>query len=297
MLSLERFGGSKFPSSGVLASSASRGWQGMMAELRAHRAGEIPAICPNHMEITLAVDGVAGATVERRGNGQFQSTAVRPGTLWLCPIGVAEDSIRITAPLPRILHLYLPKTHFSMLSGITSRAVKPDEIPYLADIGDDFLRQCGYRILHELESESAGGALFIEHLSMSVALHLASAYTDAPPASRQNDRLGALDRRRLDRVLEYIERNLDNELSLSELAAIACLSPYHFARAFRDTIGIPPHRFVSKRRLKLAQHLLRNTALPLVEIAHTCKFSSQTTFTRAFLRQVGVTPGEYRRGC
>jgi AraC family transcriptional regulator len=294
MPSLERFGGLKFPNAGLLASSGELAWTGIAAELRAHPAGEIPAICPNHMEITLAVDGVAGGAVERRGNGRFQRTPVRGGTLWFCPIGVREDSIRITAPLPRILHVYLPKDQFARISQNTSRPVMPDEIFYLADVDDELVRQIGYRILREL-ADNDGGSLLVEHLAMSLMLHLSAAYSSNGTSIARHPPPGALDKRRLSRVVDHIEANLGRDLTLADLARVACLSPHHFARAFRDATGVPPHRFVTGRRLLLAQRLLADPSMTLSQVAFACRFASQSTFTRAFQRQVGTTPGEFRK--
>jgi AraC family transcriptional regulator len=106
---------------------------------------------------------------------------------------------------------------------------------------------------------------------------------------------GALDRRRLVRVLDYIESNLEGDLSLDGMASIACLSRYHFARAFRQAIGRPPHRYVNGRRLERAKALLTQDDRPLADIALALGFSSQANFTRAFAQATGQAPGRYRQ--
>jgi AraC family transcriptional regulator len=295
MNSLLQFGETKFPNAGLLSCSRGRDWNGLAAELRTHPRGEIPAIRSQQMEITLATRNAPDGWVERRGAGSYQKTAVRHGTLWLCPIGVEEDSIRITAPLPEILHLYISRSQFEHLSEHASRPVTPDEIHYLADVEDELMRQMGYRILRELREESSGGGLLIEQLSLSMLAHLVSSYSARSFGSSETSRRGALDVRRLERVVDYIEANIDGDLALADLAEVACLSRYHFARAFREATGRPPHRYISERRLDHARRHLRENELSLAEISLACRFSSQATFTRAFQRQVGVTPGEFRR--
>ena len=295
MTTLAEFGEHKFPRAGLLRSSKTRGWRGFAAELRAHPAGEIPALRPDQMEITLALTDVTGGAVERRGNGQFQSTAVRKGTTWFCPIGIEEDSIRMTADLPQILHLYFPQQRFDDYSERSSRAVSPGSIHYAADVNDELVRQLAYRILEELEAETSSGALLADHLSMALFSHVASRYASEGTGTAPERVRGALDRRRLKRVLDYIEDNLETDLSLDQLAAIACLSPHHFARSFRDAVGTPPHRYVSARRLELARELLGQTDLPLSEIALRLRFSSQATFTRAFQRSSGLPPAQFRQ--
>jgi AraC family transcriptional regulator len=104
----------------------------------------------------------------------------------------------------------------------------------------------------------------------------------------------ALDDRRLLRVMQFIAANLQNDIRLKDLAAVANLSPFHFSRAFRKATGQSPHRFVRGCRLEKAMELLCEVDTSLAEIALTCSFSSQSSFTRAFTRAFGLSPGLYR---
>lgn len=106
--------------------------------------------------------------------------------------------------------------------------------------------------------------------------------------------LSALSSPRLRRVLEYIEANIARHMRLAELADIAALSPYHFARAFRTATGVPPMRFVWRRRVERAKWLMQKSDLPLALISFECGFSSQSHFTSVFKRETGVTPSQYR---
>ena len=109
------------------------------------------------------------------------------------------------------------------------------------------------------------------------------------PAAR-----GALDPGRLDRVRDFIETNLGEDLTIGALANEACLSPSHFARAFKAATGVTPHRYLTNRRLEKARSWISEGRLPLAEIAFRCGFSSQASFTKWFKRLAGATPGEYR---
>jgi AraC family transcriptional regulator len=97
-------------------------------------------------------------------------------------------------------------------------------------------------------------------------------------------------------VLDYIEANLEGDLTVARLASVACLSQFHFARAFKAAVGQSPHRHVGARRLERAKELLRDTDRALADIALALKFSCQGNFTRAFRRATGQTPAQYRRG-
>ena len=88
-----------------------------------------------------------------------------------------------------------------------------------------------------------------------------------------------------------MEAHLGGELSIDALANEACLSPFHFARAFKAATGTAPHRYLTDRRIMRARTLISEGLLPLAEIADVCGFSSQAHFTRWFKRIVGVTPG------
>lgn len=97
------------------------------------------------------------------------------------------------------------------------------------------------------------------------------------------------------RVREYIDANLEANVGLDRLSEIAGLSRCHFARAFKQSAGATPHNFLIHRRLCKARDLLRDTNLPLAEIAVAAGFSDQSHFSRRFRQYVGVSPNAFRR--
>ncbi|MEQ8294734.1 MAG: AraC family transcriptional regulator [Roseovarius sp.] len=295
MESLLDHGVMKFPKAGLLATSESRSWNGIAAELRAHPAGEIPDICAQQTEITFAVHGSAGGSVQRRGNGQLQITPSRTGTIWLCPSGIQEDHIRITENIPEVLHVYLPPSQLDIRSESTSHRPEFGEAFYRAGLEDEFVRQICLRIVAELREETSGGALLMEHLAMALTAHLFDLSDRASRSAPRSPETGALDRRRLRRVCDYIETHWDSELSIADLASVACLSRYHFSRAFTAATGETPGRYIGRRRLEHAAELLRRTDISLTDIAALCCFSSQTAFAKAFRRRFQQTPGAFRR--
>lgn len=116
--------------------------------------------------------------------------------------------------------------------------------------------------------------------------------------SRQMDAqapAAGLSPQRRQRVVDYIEARLSHPISLADIAAVAALSPYHFARAFKASMGMTPVRYVWQRRIELARRMLRETGAPLVDVALACGFGSQSHFTTAFKMATGVTPAAYRR--
>lgn len=99
---------------------------------------------------------------------------------------------------------------------------------------------------------------------------------------------------RVRRVTDYIEKNLDKELRLAELAALVYMSPYHFARRFKSTTGVPPHRFVIRQRIARASALLTTPELSIAQISRLVGFRTPSHFTTAFRHVTGVTPNRYR---
>jgi AraC family transcriptional regulator len=104
-----------------------------------------------------------------------------------------------------------------------------------------------------------------------------------------------LPRARLRAVAEYIEEHLDAGPSLDQMAAVARLSAYHFARQFKRATGLPPHQYVIMRRVERAKRVLQTGGdFSLAQVAAHAGFSDQSQFSRHFKRLVGVTPGEFR---
>jgi AraC family transcriptional regulator len=97
------------------------------------------------------------------------------------------------------------------------------------------------------------------------------------------------------RVVEYIEEHLAEEISLAALAELVDLSLYHFARAFKQSLGVPPHRYHMARRMDRAKSLLQKPALSVTRIGVQVGFRETSSFTRAFRKFAGVTPTAYRR--
>ena len=283
------------PTSGLLASSNGLGWSTLSAELRSHGICEVPAIVPRHVEICLVVAGNDNGLVRRTGAGYCQEAMPKAGAIWLSPAGVAKE-IAITAPIPQTMHLYLPTALFDRMKDDFNLPVAPaHSIRHAFGIGDDVIEQIGRSILSELAAETAASRVYVEAASLTLAARLLQKHCDSGACASTEFSKHSLDHIRLRRVLEYIDANIKNEITLETLAGIACYSAFHFSRKFTLAMGVPPHRYISRMRLDYAMAELASGKLPLAEIALNAQFSSQASFTRAFHRATGMTPKEYQR--
>jgi AraC family transcriptional regulator len=167
------------------------------------------------------------------------------------------------------------------------------ELPADAALTDPPIQAAILAIDGEMATGSAGGRLLVESLGNVLAVHLIR-------HARGNERVahhprGGLPRHKLRAALEYIEEHLDTEISLEDLAAVVHFSPYHFARMFKASTGLPPHQYVIARRIERAKQLLRgDDGLSLAQVAARVGFWDQGHFTRHFRRLVGVTPKRFR---
>jgi AraC family transcriptional regulator len=145
----------------------------------------------------------------------------------------------------------------------------------------------------ELTVGSAGGPLAAESLANVLAVQLIRHIS--APRKPVRTREGKLPRARLRAVIEYIEEHLDASPSLEQMATIADISLYHFARQFKTATGLPPHQYVISRRVERAKHLLQERGdFSLAEVAVHAGFSDQSQFSQHYKRLVGVTPGQFR---
>ena len=293
-MALTGHGERKYPHSTRLDSSAGRGWAGLLAERWHHRAGDLPDIEPRETEVIVLTRG--RLRVRRRGDGRIQRTAAIPGTVWLCPAGIREDMIRLYNDLEESVHVYLPAAPLGT-AALEDLEVDPARLRLRYDGGfhDPVIATLAGAVLRELRQPGPAGALLAESLGLSLAVYILRHHSNMAPAALPLARAdGALDPVRQRRVRDFIADNLDSDLSLERLAAEACLSRYHFARAFKAAFGCPPHRFVLAQRLERAKRMLHNPDLPLAEIGAACGFGSQAHFSRAFKQAVGQPPGAWR---
>ncbi|QRG07318.1 helix-turn-helix transcriptional regulator [Xanthobacter dioxanivorans] len=263
--------------------------------MRAHAGTEGPGYNGEQIEIVFLLEGVRDGRATCKFGSREHPVPTHTGTAWVCPAEVRADEIRTTRSPLMAGHIYIPQSSLDAVASDEAVACRKPVLRSAATPRDTMIDYFGRTVLAEMERETSAGRLLADAAVTMLSAHLLQNYAEFTPASIARDQRRPLDPSRLSRVVAHIEHHLDDDISLASLARVACMSAFHFSRSFAAAIGVPPHRYVSQLRLERAKSEIVAGKVPLAEIALRSGFSSQSAFTRAFRRRVGLSPGEYRR--
>jgi AraC family transcriptional regulator len=196
---------------------------------------------------------------------------------------------------PEILQVYLRDSFYeAAVNEIYGCDASSAEIVPRYAILDPLLEQLAVTIISALRAGTVQDGLYIDTLAQMIAVHLAMHHSSR---SRRViiPTVKALPGWKMQHLIEFVEENLDGDLSLTRMAAEAAVSPVHLPQAFKAAIGQSPHQYVLRRRIESAKELLRTSDVPIAEVALSTGFSSQSHLSNWFKRVVGVSPATYRR--
>ncbi|MDQ3302696.1 MAG: AraC family transcriptional regulator [Actinomycetota bacterium] len=161
---------------------------------------------------------------------------------------------------------------------------------------DPQIERIGLALLSEMETGGLGGELCAESLANVLALHLLRQHSSLGGGSgRKSEQKGGFSKRSLERATDYINDNLSQKLTLTEIAGAAQVSPYHLARLFKAAIGLSPHQYVVHQRVEQAKTLLVCTDLSIVDVAGAVGFANQSHLAFHVRRLLGVSPKALRQ--
>jgi AraC family transcriptional regulator len=246
---------------------------------------EVPP-CTHHSLVLVCnpIDNV----VQMR-EGRVHKAKFHGGELVLTPAGM--PCVWRWDAWASVIHLYLSP---QMMPKALLRPMRdPNRVALKGNFGfrDSLVERLLLALKIELESDMLGGRIYGESLGAALACHLLRHYSvSAEAPSEYRERLSG---HRLRQALDYIEQKLGEDLSLAELALVADLSPYHFARAFKQSVGVAPHQYVLAKKVDRAKDLLTRPRMTVAEISQALGFSDQSHFTRVFRRFTGTAPKQY----
>ena len=258
---------------------------GMAAALWSNHHDAQDYEAPSHHTLSCYIAG---------GTGTYRRD--RPGTKGgpdkLCILPAEHRSAWVINGDIRLAHVYFSPEQFA-LGCVTLLDREPRELQLReSTFLDDPQQARRFRQLITLNWQEPGERLLTSSLAHEMLSHVLLGQVGMREGLRLRGGLAAHQRRQL---VEFVDSQLADAISLGQLAGLCALSEYHFARMFRESFGLPPHQYVLARRLNRAQELLRSTWQPLGEIVLGCGFASASHFTIRFSQALGGTPGEYRQ--
>jgi AraC family transcriptional regulator len=263
-------------------------WDGLRLEHYQFRSGALPEHC--HAEHTILISLTDGCPAEMQtGSGLKIVGTQRRGSVCVLPAGLTHKA-QLGGPSEH-LALYVDPSLINRAAAASKLSTRY-EIVERYSRGDPIIASIGSALLAELDSEGLSGRLYAESLANVLAVHLLRHYTTEAGFTAPTS--GGLSPNKLRRVTDFITENFSSDISLGELAHVAGMSSFHFAREFKKATGTTPHQYLIKFRVDQAKSLLADPDLPLVEVGLRAGFSHQSHFTRLFRRITGTTPHLYR---
>lgn len=271
-----------FPCSSV-ASSHPIAWSGLIVEHHRQPAWETPEHCLIQHVISINIGSVS--KIERVVNGRLQQERFLNGNVGIYPARVSE-TLRWDKDAEFILLSLDP----DLLNRTASESFDKDSVELVAHLStrDPLIQGMGLALKVELESGGFGGRLYVESMANALSMHLLRHYWvwKQPVRNYTN----GLPKFKLHQATDYINDNLEQDLTLAEIAAVVQISPFHFARMFKQSTGVAPHQYVVQCRVERAKQLLLQGKMAIADIAVEVGFANQSHLNRHFKRLVGVTP-------
>jgi AraC family transcriptional regulator len=220
----------------------------------------------------------------------FLRQGYRPGGMRIINL-TGEFSSRIMTT-QEVQVFYIPRhaidefTESAELQTVSHIACEPGVV-------DPVVEQLAKALLPAFERSREANQLFLDHAVLAFLSHLLDRYGDL----RRSTILmkGGLSPRQKARAEAFLAANFSRNVSLGEVASFCGISRAHFARAFRQTIGIPPHQWLLRYRIDRAKAMMRDDHLNLAALSVACGFSDQSHFTHIFTRMTGLSPGAWRQ--
>lgn len=251
--------------------------------------GEIHHETPHEAHLVMVVMNTANIRLSVNGATIHDGVAM-PGMFHVTEPG-ARVSCLFRGP-HELLHLHVPNA----LIEEYDRTVPNAPAPQFSRTGlrkDQMVERLSRALL---AGEQIGGALgrhYADCVSAAIVMRLLTSAERVAPAARP--KVSELARWRLRRAIEFVETNLANSISTSDISAAAGLTRMHFAAQFKAATGLRPHEYLLRRRVERAQEMLVQTGMSVVDVALSVGFQSQSHFTVVFNRFVGQPPHAWRQ--
>ena len=261
-------------------------WPSVRVEAGTNNVTAVDEVSGLHHYVSLNVDD-RPITLEVKGEmGDFRRVVLRRGAAWVCPADEVV-SVRLNSNF-RYVRMSIDPVYFDRVVAAESDT-QPVKLRRSYGIVEPQIAHIAGALVAESDAGNPGGIAFVEALATGLSHQMAlHAGERKPVVPRLRGGLSTVAKRR---AIELMDAKLDSNLSVEFLAGEVDLSPAHFARAFRETFGLPPHKYLLHLRLERARRMLDAENAVLADVAQRAGFADQAHFTRFFKREYGVTPG------
>jgi AraC family transcriptional regulator len=276
----------------LMVTSEGLGWKGFCVSRQKEEPHKRTHSPRPHLLIGLMVGG-SGLLIERLKGASVHKN-VSANRFIIIPQSCDFD-ISVNNPI-EIIYIYI---HQSIVDEITRElygdCIGSAGIPPSISFFDPLLEQLVIEVSHSARIKRSSSASYANYLIRAIAAHVVENHSAVSTSKQDQKAIKGLSPRKLNLVIEFIDRNLSKPLSLEDIASICDLSSSHFTRLFRSSTGLAPHQYLLRRRIDMAQHLLTESGMSISEIAFECGFADQVHLTQAFRRFTGKAPGAFRK--
>lgn len=275
----------------VLVSSEGMGWQGIHIE-----TGENDGFTSDNVTVAqhyFAMNIGAPYRWEWKDGDRFKTERSEPGNVWVNPAGVPFSHRVYGYNQFALLTLSHEWLEANLPEGVS---IEPQQFRREHHSVDPQIQHLMQALMVEAADGGQNGQLYASMLAAALSIHYTNHYGLEHSVGDRIDLSSVKvdDRKRIRKVLDYIESFLSEDISLNDLALVSGRSKFHFCRLFKSAVGETPHQYLMRRRVERAALALKDKSKTLTTIALDHGFSDQTHFTRNFRKIKGITPGGYR---
>ncbi|MFL5614403.1 MAG: helix-turn-helix domain-containing protein [Gemmatimonadaceae bacterium] len=275
-----------------VATAQALDWPGVLLEAGRNDVAEVDDLTLAHHYIGVNASR-APIRMEVKEEHGFRAVVLPQGTAWLVPAGQGF-SLRVREASPHAyVRISIDPLRFDRLVSTSEDRTKPPALRRTYGIDGPQVQYLVSALTEEARTGTPSGIAFVETLTTALGLQLVK-LAGIEPRHRDVARGGLAPAVRR-RVLELMEAQASAHLTIDALAREAGLSPAHFARAFKESVGRAPHQHLLAIRLERARRLLDAPDAALSDVAFRTGFADQAHFTRFFKRYFGMTPGALRQ--
>lgn len=280
------------PGSRLIAQSSDLGWRSLYAVMCESSPQQIARPAIPHPVMTYHLTRPTEITRKFEGS-RCEKAVIRPRGITLTPANTVahwDHSGR-----PEILRVYVRQDIYAAAVN-EMYGCEASAAPILPRLGfeDPLLEQLCLAVGNALRDGTVRDGLYIDTLAQTIAVRLAWQHSERSRPARLPG-TQPIASWKIRRLIDFVEENLDRDLTLEAMATEVSLNSLYLPRAFKKGVGQTPHQYVMRRRIERAKELLTNTDMAIVHVARATGFSSQSHLASWFQRLIGISPGKFRR--